>query len=165
MGRAMWRPFVYVVSGLAVFGLAVGSYVGYTQVGDSKDSEAPLPEGVSVISPPPVDPVVPLPPLLDVSAAAPVRDGVSCPAGWLFFDNPVVHYYLCYPPGWGVPDATGFQRLITIPGEQLYGLTFWAQELFAEAPAATPPDARFANASDATFVPTVDLKVTAPRSG
>ena len=29
----------------------------------------------------------------------------------------------------------------------------------------TPPEARLASASDATLVPTVDLKVTAPRSG
>ena len=33
------------------------------------------------------------------------------------------------------------------------------------APPVTPPEERFANASDATFVPTVDLKVIAPRSG
>ena len=33
------------------------------------------------------------------------------------------------------------------------------------APPVTPPDARFASASDATLVPTVDLNVTAPRMG
>src|ERR1700692_572010 len=33
------------------------------------------------------------------------------------------------------------------------------------APAVTPLDARLASASDATLVPTVDLKVAAPRRG
>jgi hypothetical protein len=33
------------------------------------------------------------------------------------------------------------------------------------APPFTPPDARLASASEATLVPTVDLKVTAPRIG
>ena len=33
------------------------------------------------------------------------------------------------------------------------------------APPVTPPEARLASASEATLVPTVDLKVTAPRIG
>src|SRR5205823_7304071 len=50
-------------------------------------------------------------------AAAPT--GLACPSGWSYFDNPVMHYGLCIPPGWGFTDFRQTAPLDQIPAPQL----------------------------------------------
>jgi hypothetical protein len=59
-------------------------------------------------------------------AAAPARAtppaGVTCEPSWGYFDNPVMHYGVCIPPGWGFSDFTGPAPMDTVPGVQLESL-------------------------------------------
>jgi hypothetical protein len=49
-------------------------------------------------------------------------DGVTCPGGWTYFDNPVAHYGLCVPQAWGFSDFRRTERLDRIPVVQLENL-------------------------------------------
>src|SRR5438132_687949 len=54
-----------------------------------------------------------------VPARAPAPAGVTCPADWSYFDNPVVHYGVCVPPGWGFSDFRSSNALDRVPAVEL----------------------------------------------
>jgi hypothetical protein len=57
-----------------------------------------------------------------VPARAPLPDGVTCPDGWTYFDNPVMHYGVCVPGGWGFSDFRQAAPLDQIPVIELENL-------------------------------------------
>jgi len=90
---------------------------------------------------PPSDETQPAAPLTGtVPARAPIPAGVMCPAGWSYFDNPVMHYGLCVPPGWGFSDFRSAGALDSIPAVQLENLHLLGNA-FPWHPGALPFDA------------------------
>src|SRR5437660_6138397 len=55
---------------------------------------------VAAPNPPPDEPAPETSLAGTVPARAPVPAGVMCPPDWSYFDNPVLHYGICVPPGW-----------------------------------------------------------------
>ena len=86
--------------------------------------------------------------------------GVTCPAGWTYFDNPVAHYGLCVPQGWGFSDFRRTEPLDHIPNVQLENLHLLGNA-FPWRPGTMPFDAVRQGAID------VELDVVSPaaRSG
>ena len=135
----MWRAITAVALVIAVLA-GSGVYLGYTlgpdqppplapgplvtrpPVPQTKPSQPPLPEGTQV--PTPMD----LGRLVPTVSTPPV--GVSCPPRWLFFDNPALHYSICYPPGWGVTDFSTSGPLTAIPTRQLGSVYIVSPEAF-----------------------------------
>jgi hypothetical protein len=77
---------------------------------------------VAAPNPPPDETHAPTPPTGSVPARAPLPDGVTCPANWTYFDNSVMHYGLCVPPGWGFSDFRSAAAQDRIPDVQLENL-------------------------------------------
>ena len=77
--------------------------------------------------------------------------GVTCPEGWHFFDNPVVHYSICYPSGWGFVDYPASEAGIRsgpateLPVEELIDVVIWGPGTFP-----LPPRFDFSNESPET---------------
>jgi hypothetical protein len=106
-------------------------------------------DGALVATPnPPPDETAP-PRSLDgsVPARAPIPIDVTCPVGWSYFDNPVMHYGICVPPGWGFSDfrsATALDRIPVVELENLHMLG----NAFPWRPGLLPFDAIRAGAFD-----------------
>ncbi|MGZ4140673.1 MAG: hypothetical protein ACXVD8_11995 [Actinomycetota bacterium] len=58
---------------------------------------------------------------LTVPARAPAPGG-RCPQAWSYFDNTVMHYGLCVPPGWGFSDFSSPDPMDAVPVPQLENL-------------------------------------------
>jgi hypothetical protein len=99
-------------------------------------------EGALVAAPNlPSDETPPAAPLTgSVPARAPIPAGVLCPTDWSYFDNPVMHYGLCVPPGWGFSDFTSPVPLDRVPAVQLENLHLLGNA-FPWHPGALPFDA------------------------
>lgn len=82
-----------------------------------------------------------------VAARAPVPEGVTCPDGWSYFDNPVMHYGMCIPPGWGFSDFQGPDPLEAIPSVTLENLHLLGNA-FPWRPGTLPFDAVRRGATD-----------------
>ena len=82
-----------------------------------------------------------------VAARASIPDGVTCPAGWSYFDNPVMRYGLCVPPGWGFSDFRGPDPLDRIPTVMLENLHLLGNA-FPWRPGTLPFDAVRTGATD-----------------
>jgi len=82
-----------------------------------------------------------------VPARAPIRAGVACATGWSYFDNPVMHYGLCVPPGWGFSDFRSANALDRIPAVELEDVHLLGNA-FPWQPGTLPFDAIKAGALD-----------------
>ena len=82
-----------------------------------------------------------------VTASAPVPNGVACPGGWSYFDNPVMHYGMCIPPGWGFSDFRDSDPLETVPTVMLENLHLLGNA-FPWRPGTMPFDAVRRGATD-----------------
>jgi hypothetical protein len=73
-------------------------------------------------------------------------EGVTCPERWLFFDNPVLHYTMCYPEGWGFVDYAASEAGLTsgpatmLPRVELSSPVLWGPDLFPLAPRFNFPE-------------------------
>ena len=135
----MWRAITAVALVIAILA-GSGVYLGYTlgpdqppplapgprvtrpPVPQTKPSEPPEPEGTQVATP------VDLGTLVPVATAPP--PGVTCPPDWLFFDNPALHYSICYPPGWGFSDFSTPDPLAAVPVVTLSSVNILSQDAF-----------------------------------
>src|SRR5438874_1463486 len=80
-------------------------------------------EGALVASPnPPTDETAPAAIGGTVPARAPMPVGVKCPEHWSYFDNPLMHYGVCVPPGWGFSDFRSASALDRVPAVELENL-------------------------------------------
>lgn len=106
-------------------------------------------EGALVAAPnPPRDEAAPAPSLGGtVPARAPIPAGVTCPADWSYFDNPVMHYGICTPPGWGFSDFRSIGALERVPAVELENLHLLGNA-FPWRPGVMPFDAIKAGALD-----------------
>ena len=75
-----------------------------------------------------------------VPARAAAPTDIACPSGWSHFDNPVMHYGLCVPPGWGFTDFRQAAPLDQIPARQLENLHLLGNA-FPWRPGSLPFDA------------------------
>jgi len=75
-----------------------------------------------------------------VPARAPTPAGVTCSTGWSYFDNPVMHYGLCFPPGWGFSDFRSANAMDSVPAVELENLHLLGNA-FPWHPGALPFDA------------------------
>ncbi len=131
-----------------VLAVSVASLVGIqalVALGDPSEKPAgpTYPEDRSV--PPPGEPdgesvrAVPAPFTVPVASDAP--RGVACPNEWTWFDNPVMHYGLCVPPGWGFSDLTVEDPATELPSAQLTNLHLLSANAFPWQPGAALFDA------------------------
>lgn len=95
-----------------------------------------------------------------VATEAPLPTGVTCPDGWSYFDNPVMNYGLCVPPGWGFSDFRGPEPLNQIPVVQLENLHLLGNA-FPWHPGALPFDA----VRNGAFDVELDVLPAAPQAG
>lgn len=96
-------------------------------------------------SPEPSDPrlpfhVEPVDLLLPVNAAAGLPPGRDCPDGWAFFVDPLMHFDVCYPDGWGFVDQLGGGPADTIPAGGLGGVKLLSTNAFPRTPPKDPGD-------------------------
>ena len=108
---------IAALAGIAVAGLAATSDEPSKPgpvVHEGTAAEAPLP--------PPDETASPSPSIEAVPARADAPADAHCLDGWSYFDNPVMHYGLCTPPGWGFSAFSGIAPLNRIPGAQLDNL-------------------------------------------
>lgn len=130
---ATWRT---VIASAIVVAAAVAGGRGVYVALSGEPAGKSGPTTTSEASPPPLppapgdEPTVSLSPAPDVPAVAVPPAGVSCPSGWRYFDNPVLHYGVCYPPGWGFTDYSDPDPMTTIPGKQLESLHLASEEAF-----------------------------------
>ena len=82
-----------------------------------------------------------------VTGRAQLPSGVTCPDGWSYFDNPVMRYGLCVPPGWGFSDFRGSEPLDHIPTAMLENLHLLGNA-FPWRPGTMPFDAVRQGATD-----------------
>jgi len=82
-----------------------------------------------------------------VPARAPLPAGVACSTGWSYFDNTVMHYGLCVPPGWGFSDFRSANALDRIPAVELENVHLLGNA-FPWRPGILPFDAIKAGAFD-----------------
>jgi hypothetical protein len=61
----------------------------------------------------------------------------DCPEGWQFFDNPLLKYTICLPPGWGFHEGTTPDRITSLSPGFLRQVTAFSQEWFPH-PQVTP---------------------------
>ena len=96
---------------------------------------------------PPDEPTATPPSIDAVAARTEAPAGVDCPDDWSYFDNPVMHYGLCTPPGWGFSDFSAPVPLDRIPAAQLENLHLLGHA-FPWHPGTLPFDAVRAGAYD-----------------
>lgn len=104
---------------------SIGVMRALSSPGDGKPGPSPVAENATV--PGPDDEVKTE---YTVSAVTAPRAGTSCPAGWSYFDNPVLHYGICYPAGWGFSDFTAPAPMTQIPSRQLENLHLLSPKAF-----------------------------------
>jgi len=112
---------VLMIASIVIIGVGIFALTATSEEG-SKPGPVPLREGGIVASP--VETTGPggTDTEQTVAALAPRPDGVTCPMSWSYFDNPVMHYGLCIPRGWGFSDFRGPDPLGRIPNIQLENL-------------------------------------------
>jgi hypothetical protein len=108
-----------VVALAAIIGVGIATLAA-TSDEPSKPGPVLRPEGSSVSASRANDAAPALTGVVPARAAAPA--GVTCPGGWSYFDNPVMHYGLCIPPGWGFSDFHQASPLDQVPAVQLENL-------------------------------------------
>jgi len=136
----MWRAVTATALAIGVLA-GLGAYLAYTvgpdrppplapeppatppAVPQGKPEEGALPEG----TPGPTRAAAEGPP---VPVAATPPAGVSCPSGWLFFDNPALHYSICYPAAWGFTDFSTTSPLSAIPARGLGSVNILSADAF-----------------------------------
>lgn len=126
---------VLAVVTAALLALGASALIGWTGPDQGK-AVAERPEGSNVPGP---DDVVEQAPA-SVPAAIPSSRTFSCPAGTRAFQNPALHYRLCYPQDWGFSDFTKPDRLDKIPGVQLENLHLLSSEAFPWPEGSQPFD-------------------------
>ena len=103
---------------ITVIAMTVVAIAGLAAVSGEPSKPGPIvaPDGTSVSLP--LDPEAPA----TVPAIGEPPNGVTCPDGWTYFDNPVMRYGLCVPQGWGFSDFRQTGPLDRIPSIQLENL-------------------------------------------
>jgi hypothetical protein len=106
-------------------------------------------EGALIATPnlPPDEAAPAMSPAGSVPARVPIPAGVTCPTGWSYFDNPVMHYGICVPPGWGFSDFSSATALDRVPAVELENLHILGNA-FPWRPGVLPFDAIEAGAFD-----------------
>ena len=135
---------VLMVASIAIIGLGIFALTATSEEG-SKPGPVPQPEGSIVASP--AEATGPADAEETIAALALRPNGVTCPTGWSYFDNPVMHYGLCIPPGWGFSDFRGPDPLDRIPLVQLENLHLLGNA-FPWRPGTMPFDAVRQGATD-----------------
>lgn len=120
-----------------------GVYVALSGEHASKPGSKATSESSPVPQPPAPDddPTVVTAPAPDTAAITTPPDGISCPSSWYYFDNPVMHYGLCYPPGWGFTDFSQPEPMTVVPGKKLESLHLASKEAFPWSPGRSSFDA------------------------
>ncbi|MFA5891942.1 MAG: hypothetical protein WDA27_13495 [Actinomycetota bacterium] len=106
--------------------LGIRTLGAMSDVGDGKPGPKAIPEGAKVAGPDDSTPTAGY----TVSALATAPAGRTCPSGWGYFDNPAMHYGLCYPAGWGFTDFTTAAPQSTIESKRLGSLRMLSPEGF-----------------------------------
>lgn len=108
---------------------ALGVYVVSLSLapGQEKPPVSPLPEGLEMASP---SGDQPRQAALEIPVSVTPTAGVTCPQEWSLFDNPALHYTICYPPGWGFTDFSTSERLSGIPAAALSSVNIASPETF-----------------------------------
>jgi hypothetical protein len=138
--RRRARRLVMVAS-IAIIGVGVFALAA-TSEETSKPGPTPQREGGMVASPAEAAQAAE-----SVPALSPLPEGVTCPPNWTYFDNPVMRYGLCIPPGWGFSDFRGPDPLDRIPSIMLENLHLLGNA-FPWHPGTMPFDAVRRGASD-----------------
>jgi len=120
-----------VVTVLATAGLTLA--ISWASSG-GKPTVSPPAEGGSVPTLPGQSPTPSSFP--DVNASQAIPSGVTCPDAWLYFDNPVMHYSVCYPADWGFSDFSSPKRFTQVPGESLYSVNLLSPDYFSSWPSS-----------------------------
>jgi len=136
--RRARRALIVALSAIVVVGIAA-----LAATSDEPSKPGPLPQREGAFASAPADVVNDA----GVPARASTPDGVTCPAGWSYFDNPAVHYGLCVPPGWGFSDFRGTDPLDRIPSAMLESLHLLGNA-FPWRPGTLPFDAVRQGATD-----------------
>jgi len=131
-----------IVLALAIATIASVGRIAFSDGADDKPAPLTLAEGQHVADPPPFpgEHVEASPEPFTVPARAATPAGVTCPRGWSWFDNPVMHVGLCVPAGWGFTDFTSATPMTQIPSEQLTGLHLVSTRAFPWMPGDMPFD-------------------------
>src|SRR5437868_8209334 len=136
--RRVQRALIIALSAIVAVGIA-----GLAATSEEPSKPGPVPQREGAFA------AAPTQALNDASVAAraPMPHGVTCPAGWSYFDNPVMHYGLCMPPGWGFSDFRGPDPLDRIPSIMLENLHLLGNA-FPWRPGTLPFDAVRQGATD-----------------
>lgn len=134
------RRRLLTAGGLGMLGAIVAASLVLADPNDSSYSSVPRPRDPSSISPEVMAGAEPRSPDLPVSVPASSLNA-ACPPGWLGFDNSVLHYRLCHPPGWGFLDMEQIAPRTQIPGEALYHVRLLSPELWPWSPGSSILDA------------------------
>ena len=81
------------------------------------------------------------PPVVDTRTVPTSSEGSRCAQGWSSFDNPVMHYAMCVPPGWGFSRFTEVAPLTEIPMRSLENIRLLSANAFPWSPGTHPFDA------------------------
>jgi len=134
------RRRALLVASIAIVGVGLLALAA-TSEEPSKPGPVLAPEGALQASPAAADAMGTVP------ARVHLPSGVTCPDGWSYFDNPVMRYGLCVPPGWGFSDFRGPDPLDNIPTAMLENLHL-VGNAFPWRPGTMPFDAVRQGATD-----------------
>jgi len=131
---------VLMVASIAIIGVGIFALAAMSEEA-SKPGPLPQREGGVVASPAAAAAAESVPALTQPPT------GVTCPTNWSYFDNPVMHYGLCIPPGWGFSDFRASDPLERIPSVMLENLHLLGNA-FPWRPGTMPFDAVRQGATD-----------------
>jgi hypothetical protein len=145
MRFARWRALRRAGIVVAVLSAALG-IAAFAAMSSEQTKQGPVvAEGTATSSPDAGPTVTPS----TVPAPTTPPDGGRCAQGWRFFDDPVLHYSLCTPPGWGFSDFMSPRPMDAIPGRELEDLHLLSPGAFPWQHGRLPFDAiRTAGISD-----------------
>jgi len=112
-------------------GLALTSIVGIRTLSafsEDKAGAAPITDGTEVIDAPSGTVASPSPYTVPASKTPPT--GTLCPPSWAYFDNPAMHYGLCYPAGWGFTEYNASLPLASVRSQTLLSLHLASPDAF-----------------------------------
>jgi hypothetical protein len=110
--------------------LALASVVGTRAAFSDDKPGAALAENRSVADAPAPEPARAAPSPYLVPARQSPATASTCPPAWNYFDNPALHYAICYPSGWGFTEYDAPLALTAVRSQTLGNLHLAGPEAF-----------------------------------